>query len=158
MDKKEFVIDTRKYRVELLGFITSCSMTVFFGVYYAQIFPNYWYTMNILFWGLAAILHNRVKDSTTGPLILSLIGLALVITFILRLPKYSPNDAAKAILDEHIELTDIVVRNTSRYAQLTDHYTYLMVFETEPLTAFLFDAYTGDYEEFDVQKEFPFIQ
>ena len=57
-------------------------MTVFFGVYYAQIFPNYWYTMNILFWGLAAILHNRVKDSTTGPLILSLIGLALVITFI----------------------------------------------------------------------------
>ena len=76
----------------------------------------------------------------------------------MRLPNYNPEDAKKAILEEHSELADVIARDARQYKGFMDQYTYLMVFETDPLTAFWFDAYSGDYGEFDLENRLPFVK
>ena len=150
-----------KSRFEILGFVICSVGLIIVQLYYAGIVSNLWYIINLLFWGITGILHiqlGKFKNGLKWRGGLLLVGLFIVVAFILRLPNYNPEDAKKAILEEHSELADVIARDARQYKGFMDQYTYLMVFETDPLTAFWFDAYSGDYGEFDLENRLPFVK
>lgn len=148
-------------KFEIYGFVICSVGLILVQFYYAGIVSNLWYVINLLFWGITGIFHIRFGKFKNGSKWISgllLVGLFIVGAFILKLPNYDPKDAKKVILEEHSELVDVIAKDARQYKGFMDHYMYLIVFETEPLTAFWFDAYSGDYGEYDIEDRLPFVK
>ena len=156
MDK---VFSRKKF--EIYGFVICSVSLIFIQLYYAGILSNLWYVINLLFWGVTLIVHiyfDKHVNNTKWICAFSLIGSALVVAYFLGLPNYSAGRAKKIILEHYTGLIGVTSRNPQQYQGFMDESTYLIVFETEPLTAFWVDAYTGDYGEFKIKERLPFIQ
>lgn len=150
-----------KSKFEIYGFVICSVGLILVQLHYAGKVSNLWYVINLLFWGITCILHIQFGEFKNGSKWrggLFLVGLFIVWAFILELPDYDPEDAKKVILEEHSELADVIARDARQYKGFMNPYTYLIVFETDPLTAFWFDAYSGDYGEYDVEDRLPFVR
>lgn len=144
----------------IYGFAICSVGIILVQLHYAGIVSNLWYIINLLFWSIVGTLNIRYERTKNDKkwIAVFFLGLAFALVFFLKLPSYSPDEAKKVILEEHTELVDSIVRRAGEYKGYMERPMYLIVFETEPLTAFWFDADTGNYGRYDIEKRLPFIR